>query len=267
MNSNRAITIKNQQLDVMTLGDVLSKSGYFQDTREAAQAVVKVLAGQELGLGAIASMTGIYIVKGRVTLSANVMAAVIKNSGRYNYRVRKMSNEECEVEFFEGSESIGVSSFTMADAKNAKLAGGDNWQKFPRNMLFARALSNGAKWYCPDVFSGSTIYTPDELGAEVDAESGEVIDLGEYTPDAGFVADSDPTQWLPNPQEFQEQMVYDFKMTWDEIKDLLKDLGYNGFKSSMASDMYNAVARYIADQRTASESPFVESEPEAVAAD
>jgi hypothetical protein len=30
-------------------------------------------------------------------------------------------------------------------------------------MLYARALSNGAKWYCPDVFGGP-IYTPDELG-------------------------------------------------------------------------------------------------------
>jgi hypothetical protein len=40
-------------------------------------------------------------------------------------------------------------------------------------MLYARALSNGAKWYCPDVFGGP-IYTPDELGAVVDGETGEL---------------------------------------------------------------------------------------------
>ena len=37
--------------DTMRLGEVLARSGYFADSREAAQAVVKVLAGSELGFG------------------------------------------------------------------------------------------------------------------------------------------------------------------------------------------------------------------------
>jgi hypothetical protein len=40
-------------------------------------------------------------------------------------------------------------------------------------MLFSRALSNGVGWYCPDLFIGA-VYTPEELGAEVDGE-GDVI--------------------------------------------------------------------------------------------
>src|SRR3972149_8942490 len=96
---SKAIMLNNSNLDIMTLGEVLTRSNYFADTREAAQAVVKVLAGQELGLGPIASMTGIFIVKGRVTLSANVIAAIIKNSNRYDYRVKILTNERCEIEF------------------------------------------------------------------------------------------------------------------------------------------------------------------------
>ena len=46
--------------------------------------------------------------------------------------------------------------------------------KFARNMLFARAISNGARWYCPDLFSGNPVYVPEELGAIVDGE-GNVI--------------------------------------------------------------------------------------------
>jgi hypothetical protein len=42
-------------------------------------------------------------------------------------------------------------------------------------MLFARAMSNGVRWYCPDVTNGNAVYTPEELGAEVD-EDGNVID-------------------------------------------------------------------------------------------
>lgn len=167
--------VLNDNLDLMTLGDVMVKSGFFQDSHQAAQAVVKILAGQELGFGPIASMTGINVIKGRVTLSANLIAAAIKRTGRYNYRIRKQDNDGCEIEFFEAGQSIGVSAFTRQDATAAGLLAGDNWRKYPRNMYFARAISNGAKWFCPDVFSGP-VYTPDEMGAEIDAETGEVIE-------------------------------------------------------------------------------------------
>src|SRR5512147_1708586 len=160
--------------DVMTLGTVFAKSGYFQDARDAAQAVVKMLAGSELGFGPVASMTGIYIVKGRVSLSANLIAAAVKKGGKYNYRVAELSDTACKIVFFEGKEQIGESSFTMDDAKVAGLVT-ENYRKFARNMLFARAMSNGAKWFCADVFGGPA-YTPDELGAQIDMETGEMLE-------------------------------------------------------------------------------------------
>jgi hypothetical protein len=49
-------------------------------------------------------------------------------------------------------------------------------------MLFARALSNGAKWFCPDIFGGGPIYTPDELGAVIDGETGQVLGPAEGMP-------------------------------------------------------------------------------------
>jgi hypothetical protein len=169
------LTIRQNDLDQLwQLGSILAQSGMFQDAKMEAQAVVKVLAGRELGFGAIASMTGVNVIKGRVGLSANLMAAAVKRSGKYTYRVRVMDNTLCEIEFFERVdgkwESIGVSPFTLEDAKKA---GTQNLDKFPRNMLFARALSNGVRWFCPDV-TGGPVYTPEELGAEVDDE-GEVV--------------------------------------------------------------------------------------------
>jgi hypothetical protein len=161
--------------DVMTLGSVFAKSGYFQDARDAAQAVVKMLAGSELGFGPVASMTGIYIVKGRVTLSANLMASAVKRSGRYNYRVKTLTDDACEIVFYDGKDELHPPSvFTMEDAKRAGLVN-DNYRKFSRNMLFARAMSNGVKFHCPDV-TGGPAYTPDELGALVDMETGEMTE-------------------------------------------------------------------------------------------
>lgn len=159
-------------MGIMELGKVMAASGFFSDAHQAGQAVVKILAGRELGFGPVASMTGIYIVKGKVSLSANLMAAAIKRSGRYDYRVDLLTEKGCTLSFYEGGKPVGVSSFTLEDAAKAGIDTNATWAKFPRNMLFARAMSNGARWYTPDIFGGP-VYTPEELGQDVDGETGE----------------------------------------------------------------------------------------------
>ena len=157
--------------DLSRIGKMMAISGYFQDARDAAQAAVKVQAGMEMGFGPFTSMTGIHIIQGRPSVGANLMASAVKSNPRYDYRIREMSETVCKIEFFEiiggKRESIGISEFTLADGKKA---GTKNLDKFPRNMLFARAMSNGIRWYCPDVFNGNAVYTPEELGAEVDED-------------------------------------------------------------------------------------------------
>ena len=192
--------------DLARVGEVFVKSGFFADTRDAAQAIVKVMAGQELGFAPIASMTGVYIVKGKVSLSANLIAAAVKRSGRYTFRVRKHDATVCEVEFFEcdklgNKESIGFSSFSIEEARAAKLTDSATWKNFPRNMLYARAISNGAKWHCPDVFGGP-VYTPDELGATIDGETGEMIDV---SPTAAISTPA-PAQIAPVAMASEEQI-------------------------------------------------------------
>lgn len=176
MNDN-AIVLRSDAIqtmdDVERAANAMSKSGYFQDARDVSQAIVKILAGREMGFGAFASMTGVYIIQGRPSIGANLMAAAVKSSGRYNYRVIEMTDAACEITYFERGQECGNSRFTIEDARKA---GTKNLDKFPRNMLFARAMSNGCRWYCPDVFAGAPTYTPEEMGAEVN-ESGEVIDV------------------------------------------------------------------------------------------
>jgi len=190
-----AIAIRDD-MSLGQLGDMLAKSGYFADARDAAQCVVKVLAGRELGFGPVASMTGVYIVKGKVSLSANLMAAAVRRSGRYTFKVNTLTPTNCEIEFFEvmggKRESLGVSAFTLADAQKA---GTQNLDKFARNMLYARAMSNGVKWFCPDV-TGGPIYTPEELGERVN-EDGEIIDALPSKP-APYVAPA-PTGAISTP--------------------------------------------------------------------
>src|SRR5512139_791075 len=171
MNNQLAI---REDMSLTDIAGAFVKSGYFQDASDVSKAVVKIMAGREFGFGPFSSMTNIYIIQGRPSLGANLMASAVKSNPKYDYRVRQMTDAICEIEYFQknGAEwqSLGISKFTLDDARKA---GTKNLDKYPRNMLFARAMSNGVRWYTPDVF-GTAVYTPEELGADVN-EDGDVI--------------------------------------------------------------------------------------------
>ena len=195
--------------EAMSTGKIMAQSGFFADSRDAAQAIVKILAGAELGFGPVASMTGIYIVKGRVTISANLMAAAIKRSGRYNYRVTELTDTTCEIAFFENGQSCGTSRFTTADADRAGLKT-ETWRAYPRNMLFSRALSNGARWYCADVLGGP-VYTEGEIPEAVDAETGEILPRATVTTER---AD------LPGDTAMADEIAAERRHFWGTAKEL-----------------------------------------------
>ncbi len=171
------VTSEMTMAETRTLAESMYQSGYF-DVKSIHQALVKIWAGKEFGVGAVASMNGIYIQNGRPALHANLMAAIIKKSGKYDYRVVKLDETECELVFSQDGVNVGNSKFTLDDAKKADLSGKEVYKKYPRNLLFARALSNGAKWYCPDAFGGQTPYVPEELGEDnAERDSKTIIEL------------------------------------------------------------------------------------------
>ncbi len=186
------------------LGKLLAASGYFADVKDQAQAAVKVLAGDELGIPPIASMTGIYIVKGKIQLGATLIASRIRAHG-YDYRILFFDTTKCVIEFHGRLDSagnraaLGESSFTIADAIAAGIKS-DMYAKYPRNMLFSRAISNGAKWFTPDVFSGIPVYAEGEL-AEVSEES--------EPPSIEHVSIPDPpkVEVMNNPPSFAEKLA------------------------------------------------------------
>ena len=182
MNSTALAVIQPDEMDtIVRAGKMLAASGYFDGKGESNQAVAmmatKIMAGREIGIGPFASVNGIHIISGKPAIGANLMAAALKSSDRYDYRVLELTNAICRIEYRQRMgdkwEVIGISEFTKEDAKNAQTK---NMDKFPKNMLFARAMSNGVRFYTPDIFSGNSVYVPEELGAEVDGD-GNVVDV------------------------------------------------------------------------------------------
>jgi hypothetical protein len=241
------LSIIKSYADVELAAKSMAASGYFQDARDAAQAVVKILAGSEMGFGPFASMTGVYIIQGRPSIGANLMAAAVKNSKRYNYRVIEMTDIVCEIAYFEGKEEIGRSRFTLEDARKA---GTKNLDKFPRNMLFARAMSNGVRWFTPDVFAGAAVYTPEELGADVN-ESGDVIDIQAATVK---VVELKPAPVEPEPAPAMTPAAESIS-----YEDACKELNANGITYG---DLDNAKLSYMLRNLLASLKTVGQSEEE-----
>ncbi len=159
MNTQVSVVQQLPISELMNLAKAFAESGMFADTKSAAQAIVKIQAGQEIGIPPFAAMTGIHIIQGKPTIGAGLIASRLKGSGKYDYRVVEASEKVCSIDFYQGKDKIGNSTFTIEDAKKALTK---NIDKFPKNMLFARAISNGVKWYCPDIFSGP-VYVPEEM--------------------------------------------------------------------------------------------------------
>ena len=149
----------------MELGKVFAESGLFPDIKSASQGLVKVLAGKELGLSPIQSLNSFYFVNGRIGIVAQTMGALIKNSKKYDYEIKEHTVEVCEIAFYridsDKKELIGSSKFGKVEAAKSGVINKDNYKNYPMNMYFARALSNGARWFCPDAISA--FYTVEEL--------------------------------------------------------------------------------------------------------
>jgi len=169
MESNQLAVYQNFD-NISKAAKALQKSGYFKDVTSEAQAIVKVMAGAELGLPPFASMAGIHIINGKPALGSNVVATLVKNDPRYDYRIDECNNKICAINWFEDGKLVGVSTFTMEEANAAGITGKPTWKAYPSDMLFARAITRGARRFAPGIFGGSPIYTPEELGADVDEE-------------------------------------------------------------------------------------------------
>jgi hypothetical protein len=178
------------------LGKGLAASGMFKDATQASQAFAKLIFGRDLGLSATQAMTDIHIIEGKPEMSANLQASKVRSSVRYEYDVVELTNDRCELQFWKDGEVVGTSEFTIDDAKRAGLVKEKSpWVKYPRNMVFARAMSNGVAWYCPDVMNGIRVYAEGELADVERAEPAATTApaAAPTDPDANGAAPEDAT--------------------------------------------------------------------------
>lgn len=176
------------------------------------EALVVIMAGQEFGWGPAAAMMNINVIEGRPELSADSQARFIKAGGKYEYRVTEHTNEACEITVLSvpSGEIIGVERFTLEDAKLQGLLSRKPWQRTPRNMLFARCISNVCAFHCPDALPMRTYAI------------GEVDDFGrkhEQAEDRELRPAPTPEQ-MAAAQRIEEEVIEDAEVVVEGLKDV-----------------------------------------------
>ena len=198
----------NEYEQLRQLAEALHKSTLWK-TGSIEQALAVILMGRGLGIGPTTALSNIIISAGKPTLGASLVGALIQKSGKYGYTVTEMTDQQVSVEFFErptltsapgaGRRPLGVSTFTLQDAQRAGLAQSQTWRSYPRNLLLARAITNGARWYCPEVFGGA-IYDPEELGAAPGVLPPPIDEAPEAPTDATFTPAPSPSLSETTPE-------------------------------------------------------------------
>jgi hypothetical protein len=114
-----------------------------------------MLYGQELGLAPMQAIQSIYVVNGRPTIAAQLWVALTRRAG-HKIRVIEETPEACTVEVTRADDPDNPTrvTYTLDQAKAAKLTGKDVWTSHRAAMLYARAVSTACRRACPEIALG-----------------------------------------------------------------------------------------------------------------
>lgn len=142
--------------------------------KTAEQAVAIILTGRELGIPTMAALRSIDVIQGKPTVSPQLMLALINRSRQLEDMKLETSPAGAVCTMKRKGRTPRTVNFGPKEAKALGLDKKDNYAKQPETMYQWRAVAACARAVFPDVILG--LYTHDEMGATVDAESGELTD-------------------------------------------------------------------------------------------
>lgn len=121
--------------------------------------------GDALGVPYTQVMQSMVVARGKMTMSADLMGAVVRRAG-HKLRLRE-DGDSVTADLIRADDPDYTFTVTWdrAKAQAAGLWGSRGpWQQYPRQMLRARAITEVCRQGASDALAG-TVYTPEELEA------------------------------------------------------------------------------------------------------
>lgn len=198
----------NQLQPFMEWSKAISHAAILPDALRGkpADVLIVIMHGLDVGLKPTQALQWVYVVKGRPSLSAEGMRALLARDG-HEFRVVSCDDTGAVVEGRRnGHEQWHRAEFTQAMKQRAKLSGA-NWDAYPEDMYLARATTRLCKRYFADVIGG--------LGAYED-----LLDASQTpAPSLGDVAAAREARQQPNDGDVVEGEVVDDAATRAAVLD------------------------------------------------
>jgi hypothetical protein len=126
-----------------------------------------ILYGDEVGLGPMQSLAKIAVIEGRPFVAAEAQRALVLAAGHQLWIEDATNTRVTWCGRRAGTDEIIRITWTMDDARRARLDGKPNWRSYPRQMLSARASAELVRAAFADAVGG--------LGAIEEAEDAPVV--------------------------------------------------------------------------------------------
>lgn len=167
---NSQIAVKEENMDYMikeiqemqNMCAQLMKTKHYQAMGEAGMFAI-IQKAKSLNINALEALNGgLYYVQGKVGMSSEMMASLIRQKSHSIIKDPKSDSTVCILHGKRADNGdTWTITFSMDDARRAGLAK-NMYEKYPAIMLYNRAMSMLARQLFPDVIKGAG-YTMDEL--------------------------------------------------------------------------------------------------------
>lgn len=190
----RATDERSKDFDyIQRVAKPMAVSGLFGPSQEIL--IAKMMVGEALGIHPATAMQQLHLIEGKVQISSGLMLALARQRG-WRHQVKCRDEKSCVIAWTDPTGvMVGESAWTLEDAKRVKLPpkdgkersllDKDNWRNYPKNMLFARAVSDGIRTYCPEIMNGIAVYTPEEMQDIIPDPAKPAIQMPERASAAG----------------------------------------------------------------------------------
>ena len=165
-NLTRAHTLEPASIEEAQLLAKAAVASRLYAVSSPEAALMILLTGKDLGLTASQSLRSIHVISGKPVVSADALVAAVRRSGLCEtWRVVESTPTTATIETRrKGEEASETETFTWSDAERAGLTRGDNYKKWPREMLRHRCAASLARRVYPDAVLGC--YEPGELAQD-----------------------------------------------------------------------------------------------------
>jgi len=175
--SSNLVPMENEINVYTSIAAKAFKSKFYRNYGDEAAVMTIMLSAREIGIPPMAALNGgLNIIKGKIEISARLMNAMIRRAG-HSIKTVESTGVICSLigKRNDNGDTETV-SFSLDDARCAGLIRPDGgWNKYPIDMLYARALSRLARRLFPDVIGCA--YVEGEIGeAKVEIIEDAVIE-------------------------------------------------------------------------------------------